>query len=348
MKTIFNLNEITKEWISEILAIESAMINKIDIHNLGSMPISQAAIINIDYKVEINTLPKSLFIKIPKEKINTQFDRIGIKEVNFYNNIGKSIGFDYIPKNYYSNYDIKEKTYNIVLEDLSMSHFQTEYPIIPGLEYCKMAIVSLAKIHSAWWDNIELEKMTTKYKTKADDSSDIRNMQNAATEFIIFLGDRLGKKRTDILVSVSSKLDKIDERYLSHQNLTLNHGDTHYWNFLFPKGKEDKIKIIDWDSYENGVGAMDIAYMIALHWFPTHRKEYEMELLELYYQSLIINGVTNYSFTEFIYDYKWSVVNLLFVPVFQWKMKLWAGIWFNHIERIFSAFEDLNCNEIIE
>jgi thiamine kinase-like enzyme len=348
MKTIFNLGEITNEWISGVLAIDPDTINKIDIHNLGNMPISQAAIINIDYKSGKTNLPNSLFIKIPKEKINVQFDRIGKKEVYFYNNIGSSIGLDYIPKNYYSNYDLEEKTYNIVLEDLSISHFQTEYPIIPGLEYCKMAIESLAKIHSVWWDNIELEKMTSKFKTKEDDVADICNMQNAAVEFIYFLGDRLGTKRSEILKTVSRKLERLDERYLTHKNLTLTHGDTHYWNFLFPKGKDGRIKIIDWDSYENGIGAMDIAYMIALHWFPTHRKEYEMELLELYHNSLVNNGVVNYSFSEFIYDYKWAVINLLFVPVFQWKMKLWAGIWYNHIERIFSAYEDLYCNEIIE
>ena len=96
---------------------------------------------------------------------------------------------------------------------------------------------------------------------------------------------------------------------------------------MFPKDKNGVVKIIDWQSFENGMGAYDLAYMVALHWFPEKRKEYESVVLARYHQGLIENGIKDYSLESMLVDYRYSIVQLLFFPAYLWEAKISAGIW---------------------
>jgi thiamine kinase-like enzyme len=345
MEIIKSEQEITPAWIAEILGIESSLINSINVKYLGDMPISKAFIIQINYNKELNGPPKSLFVKITKEGISDKLKDFGKHEVAFYNKIAGKIGQDFISHCYYAVYNEELNIYNIVLEDLSETHFQTEYPISPAIEYCKQAIECLAKVHSAWWDNPELEAITTKFATGEQILQTNKYLQELCEKFFAALGDRFSKQRREILYKVLENVEK--KPPTKYRNLTLVHGDAHYWNFLFPKKTEGKIKLIDWQLYRNGVGANDIAYIFALHWFPDRRKEYEMDLLRLYHEKLLDYGVGHYDFDDLLYDYKCSILYCLFVPIILWDGKIPALIWFNHIERIFAAYEDLKCEDIL-
>ncbi len=113
-----------------------------------------------------------------------------------------------------------------------------------------------------------------------------------------------------------------------------------------PKDDAGRPRIIDWQSYESGLAAYDLAYMIALHWFPDRRRVLERGLLELYLDALARNGV-RYPFDDFMEDYRISVIQLLFLPAFQWDVELSPEIWFNHLERIFWAYDDLGCDDVV-
>ena len=44
-----------------------------------------------------------------------------------------------------------DKPLSMLFEDLSESHDQTPWPIIPGLSDCKRAVATLARVHAHWW-----------------------------------------------------------------------------------------------------------------------------------------------------------------------------------------------------
>lgn len=343
MELIKSEKDITPAWVSEILGVEST-IESIKVNYLGDMPISKAFIIQINYNKELNGPPKSLFVKITKEGISENFKDWGKNEVAFYNHMASKIGQDFIPHCYYAVYDEELNFYNIVLEDLSETHFQTEYPIPPSIEYCQQAIECLARVHAAWWDSPDLKGYL---QTREFFLQSHKENRELCEKFFASLGDRFSKQRKEILYKVLENYEKLAERYLTYRNLTLNHRDAHFWNFLLPKTTKGKIKLIDWQSYIITVGAMDIAYILAVHWFPDRRKEYEMDLLHLYHEKLLDYGVGHYDFHDLLYDYKWSIIMHMFLPVIQWDRKIWAAIWFNHIERIFAAYEDLKCEDIL-
>jgi hypothetical protein len=59
-------------------------------------------------------------------------------------------------------------------------------------------------------------------------------------------------------------------RLTDRQALTIAHGDAHTWNSLFPRTGQDEgpAFLIDWQLWHLDVGARDLAFFMALHWYP--------------------------------------------------------------------------------
>jgi hypothetical protein len=87
--------------------------------------------------------------------------------------------------------------------------------------------------------------------------------------------------------------------------------------------------------------------MMGLFWFPERRRQFEIPLLRRYHARLVEYGVKNYTWDECWRDYRLSIVQHLFTPIWQWAHGTPPDIWWNHLERISSAFQDLNCQELL-
>jgi len=162
------------------------------------------------------------------------------------------------------------------------------------------------------------------------------------------LGDRLSHERRCRYERAVETAGRLLERRRSNRNLTIVHGDAHVWNLLYPlDGTHDSIRLIDWDSWQIDVATDDLAYMMAVHWYPERRGRLERRCLELYHAALLQSGVTGYGFDALWEDYRLSVVWQLVIPVWQCSMKLGPWIWWGHLERVMLAFEDLGCADLL-
>ena len=139
------------------------------------------------------------------------------------------------------------------------------------------------------------------------------------------------------------------ERYLPRRRLTIVHGDAHVWNALCPKDPaRGDVRLIDWDGWRIGVAARDLAYMIALHWYPDRRRRFERRCLEHYHAILVESGVHGYDFDALWLDYRRSVLCHVMTPIWQAAIKLGPWIWFGHFERTMMAVDDLGCLELLD
>lgn len=349
---IKSLDEITIDWLAQILrkrySITSQEIKGFQIKKNWNSTVSGAAIIEINYKKNKLDLPESLFIKITKSNLPEELKGFGEKEVRFYNEVAPKCEQSLILFCYFAQYDETNKIFNLVFEDLSRSHYVTEWPIPPTFENCNLAIECLARIQSFWWDHQDLQNIVAEFPTKKMFIVDFNDfVNNDLQNFIDFMGDRLTEKRKEIMKRYIDNFEILIDRFMTFKNITLIQKDAHFWNFLFPIKKEDPIKIIDWQVYSYGLATDDLAYMIAMHWYPDRRKEFEFKLLKNYHNVLLKNGISNYTFDDLIMDYKRSVIKMLFTPVEFWSKKINAEIWWSHLERIMLAFEDLNCIELL-
>lgn len=96
-----------------------------------------------------------------------------------------------------------------------------------------------------------------------------------------------------------------------------------------------------------GRAALDLAYMMAVHWFPEHRARLEAPLLERYHAGLRAHGVTGYGIDRLWEDYRLSVIAHLSIPVWQHSLKIPPRVWWLHLHCIVAAFDDLGCAALL-
>ena len=141
-------------------------------------------------------------------------------------------------------------------------------------------------------------------------------------------------------------------RYHARRHMTIVQGDSHVWNCFLPRGDGrdgglDDARLFDWDSWRIDVGTDDLAYMMALHWYPDLRRGFEHRLLDCHHEELLRRGVRDYDRRALQDDYRLSVLWQIATPVWQQANGIPPVIWWNNLERIHLAVEDLDCRDLL-
>jgi hypothetical protein len=288
----------------------------------------------------------NLFIKEAKENFAND------NEVVFYNAVSEHIDQLGVPKCVEAVNDNSLRKSLIVLENISATHQAPvePYPMPPKMELMKGAINTLAQLHALWWDNEGLETKLGFSPEKVKQRISLIKERQIIKKAFDFLGENLSKSRRELVERIDDDLgDLVWKRFEEKKNITLNHGDSHFWNFMFPKGEENKkIYLIDWQGWKVSSPLQDLSYMIFLHWYPERRGRFEKELLKFYYEKLLAYGVTNYSWEECWWDYRFSALQNVIVPFWQCINKIPGVIWWGHLERYFQNFDDLGLADFLE
>jgi thiamine kinase-like enzyme len=303
-------------------------------------PGKRIAHLQLDFSSEATAhVPSSIVLKI----------NVGPKEVFCYRSILPTMSFKIAPKVFHAHHDASSNLSNFLLEDLSQSHWQTQWPLPPSLDGCRQALSALAKLHAHWWDSPFLQQdFLAKFPVANWWKSRIDLADDRMGAFFDFMRDRLSKERRSIYESVLSSVDQGWRPGGDEAHVTLLHGDAHFWNFLFPRDHlSDSVIMIDWNSWDVGRGSNELAYMMALHWYPERRSRYERLLLEHYHHTLVSSGVSNFNLDALILDYRRSVIMNLLIPVWQWERGIHPSVWWFHLERGFLAFDDWDCRDLL-
>jgi hypothetical protein len=84
-----------------------------------------------------------------------------------------------------------------------------------------------------------------------------------------------------------------------------------------------------------------------MHWYPDRRQRYEGLLLDRYHETLLTHGVEGYDRRTLQDDYRLSTLLRIMTPVWQATIDIPPVIWWNNLERIFLAVDDLDCRELL-
>jgi aminoglycoside phosphotransferase (APT) family kinase protein len=136
-------------------------------------------------------------------------------------------------------------------------------------------------------------------------------------------------------------------RYHARRHATIVHGDAHAWNSLLPRDGGADVRLFDWDLWDVGIATDDLAYLMALHWYPDRRRHLERPLLDAYHDALIASGVRDYDRAALDADYRQSVLFTIMLPVWQATNNIPPVIWWNNFERIMLAADDLGCRGLL-
>ena len=339
--------DITPERVTEALKsaghLQRGSVTRVVSQPLSDVPFGAPKLrkLEITYSADAACqVPEHLILKIAKKE----------KEYFFYTQIAKWMENPPIPECYFATQNADKSQATFLLEDLSATHFQTEWPLPPIQTLCEAAIDCLAAIHAFWWNDPRLETELCPKVTQGNFwTGRLIEAIRELPAFLDFIGDRLSGQRKQVYEKVLASSNQFWRPDTARKSKTFLHGDIHFWNILFPRDPSTHaVRIFDWNSWDIGKGTNDLAYMLGLHWYPSLRMRFEKTLLKRYRDRLVENGVEEYSWDDCWLDYRESCIMNLFIPVWQWQRQdISAAVWWSHLERSFLTYDDLRCEELL-
>jgi thiamine kinase-like enzyme len=291
--------------------------------------------------------PTRLLMKATRGGLNAGLRSVGEREVAFYRDAAPLMPGGPFPRCY--DAEFSSGTFHLLLEDLSETHMiLSEWPLPPSVEACERIVDTWAAFHAFWWRHPRLGREVGTFLDGGAVAKMASENRERYARFAETLGDRLWPEARAIYACVLDDYARLYTPARLYAAYTLVHGDAHVWNLLYPRDRAGSgIRFIDWDGWRVGRAASDLAYMMAVHWYPERRARLEAPLLERYHAGLRAHGVTDYSLDRLWEDYRLLVVGHLWTPVWQQTHGLHASIWWPHLHRVLAAFEDLDCAALL-
>ena len=292
--------------------------------------------------------PACLFLKMALFGRDGRPVHTNRREIAFYRDVAPALPAGLVPRCYGAVEATEAGPWSLILEDLSGTHaVATEHPLPPAAATCRSVVRRWARLHAALWDDPRLDALAERSPTEAW-ADVLRRFADRYQAFVDRHGDLLSAERRRVYERLLAAGPRLVERFGAGRHLTLVHGDAHWWNCLIPTGgASDDVRLIDWEDWTVAVGAMDVAYAIAMLWFPERRQAMERSLLDDYHGALVEDGVSGYSRGALDEDYRWSVALGMLRPVWQATDGLPARVWWPNLERNALSFGDLCCADLL-
>lgn len=273
----------------------------------------------------------------------------GRTEVSFYAEVAAAMPAGLTPRCFDAHWDQATGAWHLLLEDLTESHLiATAWPVPPSIADSERIVRTRARFQAAWWDD---PRLGTAVGTWPDAAAAAQGLQRIAGQYAAFadaLGERLPAERRQLYERLLAQAERLGERARSHRHMTIVQGDAHVWNCFLPRsGALDDARLFDWDAWRLDVGSDDLAYMMALHWYPELRQRAETRLLDAFHDELLARGVQGYDRRALQDDYRLSVLWQILTPVWHHAARIPPVIWWNNLERIHLAADDLGCRELL-
>lgn len=303
----------TSEWLTQALrqtgTITSATVSSFQTQAIGEEGegmSGQMARVQLSYDHNEPTAPQSLIAKFHSAdpQIQTMYNSLGLyeSEFRFYKQIAPKVDIP-TPRFYYGDFHESGLTV-LLLEDLAPARS-------PGLDInssqVELAIRQIAKLHAYWWEHPQFVEIMGK-----EDAVAIQNgwnflqsqVQKNWQSFLELTKDDLPQEMIGIGQRIVNNWTAIGDQLHYHSPRTFIHGDFGPDNFFFSTAEGGApFTIIDWQLSSRGRGAYDVG--ILLGGMPIdQRRKTEQDLLKIYYQILIENGVKGYSFEQCLVDYR--------------------------------------------
>ncbi len=293
--------------------------------------------------------PASLFLKAGLVDRPGGPWRGGRHEVAFYREVASAMSVRLAPRCFDAHWDKDTGAWHLLLEDLTDSHHAaTRWPLPPSLAQGEAIIRARARFHAAWWDDPRLGVTVGEWQEPGTTDRFLQDFVKRFERFAEEFPDYLSPERRALYARLIDAAPRLAARQESHRHMTIVQGDAHVWNCFLPRnGASDDVRLFDWDAWRLDVGTDDLAYMMAIHWYPELRRLIERRLLDRYHDELVAHGVKGYDRHALQEDYRASVLWQIMTPITQHAIGIPAVIWWNNLERIHLAVDDLGCRELL-
>ena len=325
-------------------ALQQGAILSVTITKRFQTTVSNLWFLEVEYAANSPELPNRLVVKWPLDQ--SPAPEQGIPEVVFYRELAPTLPSPPMVRCLATASPTSNQQW-LILEDLRSSHSNPLWPEPLTNSQVYEAVSLLARFHATWWDSPKPGSTVGTLHTETKLRAMVYDIAAHVPGLIQDLKEDLPVSDRLVLETVFNSSLQPWFRLLEPRNLTVVHGDAHPWNFLYPRSGEGVPYLIDWQLWHLDVGPRDLAFLLALHWEPTMRRELELPLLHRYHEELIKSGISGYSFSELLLDYRRCVVRNLTFPIILWSRGLVREAWRDRLDRAMAAYRDLNCAELL-
>jgi Phosphotransferase enzyme family len=354
MTTEVEPEAVTPESLTEALRRSSVLgdggrVAAVESEKPRSTILSRIVRLRLAYEGEAAGAPRTLIFKTGLPERLTMEWNPGRQEVEFYRKVAAGTSPGLLPRCFEAEWDAETNHWRLLLEDLGETHkIVTAWPLPPGFSDCGTILRAWARFHAHWWEDPRLGVSIGRWGDAEDVDQYLLRLKGKIAEFEDRLGDRLSRERRDLYALLLDRAPRLVKRTMSRRAVTIVHGDAHVWNCFLPRDGGSDVRLFDWSSWRLGIAAEDLAYMMAVHWYPDRRRAMERPLLDLYHAQLKARGVSDYDRRALDDDYRLSALWCVTTPVFQAGANIPPVIWWNNFERIHMAVEELGCRDLLE
>jgi hypothetical protein len=305
--------------------------------------------LHLTYEGPAGNAPSSVILKTGHLDSAGRSLYANLHEIAFYRDIAPTLPERLVPRCFETVEATDTSAWHLLLEDLTDSHFvATEWPLPPTMVQCESIVQTQARVHATWWDDPRLGVSVGRWRDADTMDHHLRSFADQFARFTDRFGEIIPPERRDLYERFIDQAPRLLARYYVRRNLTIIHGDAHPWNFFLPRhGEGGDVRLLDWEDWSINAAAEDLAYMMAMLWYPDRRRRMERPLLDLYHMTLQRHGVSGYDRQALDDDYRLSVLWLIARPVVQAARNIPPRVWWNNLERILLAVDDLGCRDLL-
>jgi hypothetical protein len=311
--------------------------------------LSQLHRLHILYEGANSGAPRSLYLKTGQPGGAGAAMDSGRREVSFYTTVAPATPPGLLPRCFDAQASPDGSAWHLLLEDLTDTHFiASQHPLPPTVAQTEIIMRCRARFQAAWWDHPRLGDGVGHRPSDGEIDQWIAWLAGQYQGFVDALGELLSSQRRAFYEKLFAEAPRLVQRSREWRHVTVVQGDAHVWNCFVPQdGTVETPRLFDWDAWSVAVGTEDLAYMIAMHWYPDLRKRTELSLLDAFHDELMSHGVKGYDRRALQDDYRLSVLWQTTRPIWMRNVGIPASIWWNNLERIHLAVDDLDCRELL-
>ena len=359
-------SEVTAEWLTSALQSSGTLPAGASVAEVSIDPaaagigfMGEVGMVGVTYEGDAADAPASVVVKFPTASPDVMAmmrpTRVYEREHRFYAELAsetplRTPDIYHVTCNTSDDPEVAEE-YILVMEDLGDLTIGDQ---VAGLsaEQTASALRGLATHHAHFWNAANgLAEATFIPPINGALNKAGEGIYNASIDgFKEVFGSALRPEMVPIADVYGSNHPLLLDRFAAMPT-TLVHFDFRADNLFFQDDGE--VVVIDWQSISQGGGAADVGYLLGQNLHTDVRREHEDELLHVYHDTLLANGVTGYEYDEFFDAYRLGLVYGWVIPVFavgsldsssERAMALWTAV----IERVQDAIFQHGAQEFIQ
>lgn len=313
-------DDITTDWLNDMMRASGADVT---VESFTRRPMGEgvgmmATLELVDLVYSEGSGPATVVVKLKavneaNRAVALAFD-IYRREVLFYRDIAEQTSAG-TPGVLLAQVDGSEN-FVLVLEDLS------GYRLGDQVDGChradaEAAVVTLARLHAPFWNDVDRPEFEfVPYETPSVHGNALRDGSRAGWDpMVAAFGDAVPEFMREVKERFLDAVPALQE-WLTTGSSTIVHGDFRMDNLFYGQQPgHQEMMVIDWQGCLRSKGVRDVAYLLSQSMPTDARRSDERDLVELWRQTLVDNGVTDYSAEQAWEDYRRAVLALWILVV---------------------------------